>query len=62
MHAKWFEVIRVAYVDYLVKFAKKTDPRLDNKRLVMSQPMTAAARDLWIDITRPSLRALHPAP
>ena len=57
VHTRWFEVIRVAYVDYLFKFAKKIDPRLDDKRLVMSQPMTAAARDLWIDITRPELRA-----
>jgi hypothetical protein len=56
VHTTWFEVIRVAYVDYLFKFARKFDPRLDDKRLVMSQPMTAAARDLWIDITRPNLR------
>ena len=56
VNTKWFEVIRVAYVDYLFKFAKKFDPRLDDKRLVMSQLMTAAARDLWIDITRPLLK------
>ena len=49
--------IRVAYVDYLFKFARKFDPRLDERRLVMSQPMTSAARDLWIDITRPELRS-----
>ena len=55
--SRWFELLRVAYGDYLFKFARKFDPRLDDKRLVMSQPMTAAARDLWIDITRPSLRS-----
>lgn len=58
VNTKWFEVIRVAYVDYLFKFGRKFDPRLDNRRLVMSQDMTAAARDLWIDITRPELRTL----
>ncbi|MEO6298646.1 MAG: hypothetical protein ABIO62_03320 [Paracoccaceae bacterium] len=57
VNTKWFEVIRVAYVDYLFKFARKFDPRLDDRRLVMSQPMTTAARDLWIDITRPGLRS-----
>lgn len=57
VNTKWFEVIRVAYVDYLFKFARKFDARLDHRRLVMSQPMTAAARDLWIDITRPMLRS-----
>jgi hypothetical protein len=57
VHTAWFETIRVAYVDYLFKFAKQFDPRLDDRRLVMSQPMTAAARDLWIDITRPRVRA-----
>jgi hypothetical protein len=62
VHTKWFEVIRVAYVDYLFKFAKKFDSRLDHKRLVMSHPMTAAARDLWIDITRPALRSTMPTP
>lgn len=60
VNTKWFEVIRVAYVDYLFKFAKKFDDRLDDRRLVMSQPMTTAARDLWIDITRPNRRATAP--
>jgi hypothetical protein len=54
--SRWFELLRVAYGNYLFKFARKFDPRLDDRRLVMSQPMTAAARDLWIDITRPKLR------
>lgn len=56
VNTKWFEAIRVAYVDYLFKFARKFDPRLDERRLVMSQSMTSAARSLWIDITRPELR------
>lgn len=54
-HTKWFEQIRVAYVDYLFKFAKRFDDRIDRKRLVMSQSMTSAARMFWIDIARPDL-------
>jgi hypothetical protein len=56
VHSKPFTLLQAGYGDYLFKFAKRFDPRLDEKRLVMSQPMTRAARDFWIDITRPSLR------
>ena len=57
IHTKLFTTLQAAYGDYLFKFAKRADVRLDQKRLVMSQGMTRAGRDLWIDITRPSLRA-----
>lgn len=56
VHSEAFTTLQPAYADYLFKFAKQFDPRLDDKRLVMSRPMTAAARELWIDITRPELR------
>lgn len=55
VHSKPFSMIRVAYGNYLFKFARKFDARLDDRRLVMSQAMTAAARMLWIAITRPEL-------
>lgn len=53
VHSKPFSMIRVAYGNYLFKFARKFDPRLDDRRLVMSQAMTGAARMLWSVITRP---------
>lgn len=56
IHSDLFTILRAGYGDYLFKFAKQFDPRLDERRLVMSQAMTRAARDLWMDITRPSLR------
>jgi hypothetical protein len=57
VHSKPFTTLQAAYGDYLFKFAKQFDARLDERRLVMSQSMTRAARDLWIDITRPQLRS-----
>jgi hypothetical protein len=60
VHSELFTKLQAAYGDYLFKFAKQLDPRLDDRRLVMSQSMTRAARDLWIDITRPSLRSDAP--
>jgi hypothetical protein len=56
VHSKPFTTLQAAYADYLFKFAKQFDPRLEDRRLVMSQSMTRAARDLWVDITRPHLR------
>ena len=52
LHTKPFETIRVAYVDYLFKFAKTFDARLEERRLAMSRPMTQAASTFWQDITR----------
>jgi hypothetical protein len=60
VHSKPFTTLQAAYGDYLFKFAKQFDPRLDDRRLVMSNSMTTAARDLWIDITRPNLRSDAP--
>lgn len=57
VHTKLFTTLQASYGDYLFKFAKRADARLDEKRLVMSQGMTRAGRELWIDITRPSLRS-----
>jgi hypothetical protein len=57
VHSKPFTTLQAGYGNYLFKFAKQFDRRLDDRRLVMSQSMTRAARDLWIDITRPSLRS-----
>lgn len=57
VHSELFTKLQPAYGDYLFKFAKRFDPRLDDRRLVMWNSMTMAARDLWIDITRPHLRS-----
>jgi hypothetical protein len=56
VHSELFTKLQPAYGDYLFKFVKQFDPRLDERRLVMSQSMTQAARDFWVDITRPHLR------
>jgi hypothetical protein len=61
VHSDRFTTLLAGYGDYLFKFAKQFDPRLDDRRLVMSQSMTRAARDLWVDISRPHLRADQPA-
>lgn len=53
--SKWFQMVRVAYMNYLFKFTLRRDPRLDERRLVMSNAMTQAARDFWNDIARPDL-------
>jgi len=50
--AKPFERIRAAYPDYLFKFTLRRDPRLDERRLVMSRTMTQAAAMFWHDMTR----------
>lgn len=55
VHSQWFTVIQAAYANYLFKFAKRPDPRLDERRLVMSQEMTQAAKMFWNDIARPEL-------
>src|SRR5665213_4398308 len=47
VHSEWFHTLSPAYPNYLFKFAKRFDPRLEERRLVMSQPLTSAARDLW---------------
>lgn len=54
VHSKWFGLIQAAYGDYLFKFVKRHDPRLDEKRLVMSRSMTQAAKMFWDDISRRS--------
>ncbi len=46
----WFEQVRVAYPNYLFKFTLRRDPRLDERRLVMSHAMTQAASMFWSDI------------
>lgn len=53
--SKWFQMVRAAYMNYLFKFTLRRDPRLDERRLVMSRAMTQAARDFWNDIARPDL-------
>lgn len=53
IHSRWFTVVQAAYSNYLFKFARRDDPRLDHRRLVMSQPMTQAATMFWNDIARP---------
>ncbi|MFK4002533.1 hypothetical protein [Qipengyuania sp. NPDC077563] len=55
VHSQWFTVIRAAYANYLFKFARRRDPRLDERRLVMSQEMTQAAKMFWNDVARPEL-------
>lgn len=55
VHKKWFHTLGPAYPNYLFKFAKRFDARIDSRRLVMSHNMTGAARTIWFDITRPRL-------
>lgn len=55
VHTAWFETIRAAYMNYLFKFTLRRDPRLDERRLVMSTAMTQAAREFWNDVARPDL-------
>tara|TARA_Y100000296_G_C5136544_1_gene238515 strand:+ start:136 stop:921 length:786 start_codon:yes stop_codon:yes gene_type:complete len=50
VHTKWFNLFRVAYPDYLFKFRTRRDPRLDERRLVMSRSMTQAASMFWSDV------------
>lgn len=57
VHSKWFEMMRVAYPNYLFKFTLRFDPRLEVRRLVMSDAMTQAARMFWEDISRGVTRA-----
>ena len=52
-HTRWFTVIQAAYGNYLFKFTRRNDPRPDDRRLVMSRPMTQAAKMFWNDIARP---------
>ncbi len=52
VQAKWFELLRVAYPNYLFKFSLRHDDRLDERRLVMSRSMTQAAKMFWDDISR----------
>lgn len=56
VHSDWFTLVQAAYGNYLFKFARRKDPRLDERRLVMSRAMTQAAEMFWIDIARPDLR------
>lgn len=51
VHSRWFKVIQAAYGNYLFKFTRRDDPRLDDRRLVMSRPMTQAAAMFWSDIS-----------
>lgn len=53
--SKWFNMVRAAYMNYLFKFTLRRDPRLDEKRLVMSRTMTHGAKMFWNDIARPEL-------
>ena len=55
VHSQSFQVIQAAYANYLFKFARRPDPRLDERRLVMSRGMTQAAKMFWNDIARPEL-------
>lgn len=45
--------LQAAYGNYRFKFNRRDDPRLDHRRLVMSQPLTQAAKIFWNDIARP---------
>lgn len=54
IHTREFEVCRAAYANYLFKAARRSDPRLTKRRLVMSQQMTYTARLFWESITRTS--------
>lgn len=55
VHSEWFKIVQAAYANYLFKFVKRPDPRLDERRLVMSRAMTQAAKMFWNDIARPEL-------
>lgn len=50
LHSEWFKIVQAAYANYLFKFVRRPDPRLDEKRLVLSQGMNQAAHMFWNDI------------
>ncbi len=51
VHGKKFRVERAAYATYLLKFARRHDDRLQERRLTMSRSMVGAARAFWETIT-----------
>lgn len=52
VHTEMFYKMQAAYPNYLFKFRTRRDPRLDERRLVMSRAMTQAASMFWADISR----------
>jgi hypothetical protein len=52
VHSEPFKVEQAAYANYLFKAARKPDDRLLERRLTMSNSLTALARSFWETITR----------
>jgi hypothetical protein len=52
VHSEPFKVEQAAYANYLFKAARKPDDRLQERRLTMSNSLTALARSFWETITR----------
>lgn len=52
LHGALFSVEQAAYANYLLKSARRHDPRLAHRRLAMSDSMTSTARLFWETITR----------
>ena len=51
VHTEMFYQMQSAYPNYLFKFRTRQDPRLDERRLVMSREMTQVASIFWTDIS-----------
>ncbi|WP_093314413.1 hypothetical protein [Sphingomonas jatrophae] len=47
IHGRKFRKLQAAYIDYLFKFTRRSDPRLREKRFTMSRTMTGGARAFW---------------
>lgn len=54
IHSERFTTHQAAYATYLLKAARRPDPRLPDRRLAVSKSMTQTARMFWESITRPS--------
>lgn len=52
VHSARFAIEQAAYATYLLKAAKKPDPRLTDRRIAMSSAITSTSRAFWEMITR----------
>lgn len=52
VRSKWFERLRLVHPNYLFTFRTRRDPRLDERRFVMSRAMTQPATMFWIGIAQ----------
>ncbi|UYY59742.1 hypothetical protein [Sphingomonas sp. S2-65] len=53
IHSAMFSTHQAAYATYLLKAARRPDPRLPDRRMAVSNSMTQTARLFWESISRP---------